>query len=138
MNICLCEKLKSISNIEQDITLVTLWRPFKFCMIMMLNNAENAKYLGVSIDSRLSFNNHIDNVAKKANSIRAFIYLGQPSYVHSRSGLKHLPPTQKAPVGIFLISMNPHWKECSTKSIDRTSSVTSMLQQLKYVTGEEG
>ena len=31
------------------------------------------KYLGVTIDSKLNFNNHIDSVAKKANGTRAFL-----------------------------------------------------------------
>ena len=40
--------------------------------------------------------------AKKKKS--GLLYLEQPSYVHSRSGLKHL---HKAPVEIFLFSMGP-------------------------------
>ena len=32
-----------------------------------------AKYLGVSIDSGLRFNQHVDNVCKKANSVLGFI-----------------------------------------------------------------
>ena len=32
-----------------------------------------AKYLGVSIDSELRFNQHVDNVCKKANSVLGFI-----------------------------------------------------------------
>ena len=32
-----------------------------------------AKYLGVSIDSKLSFNQHVDNVCKKENSVLSFV-----------------------------------------------------------------
>jgi len=38
-----------------------------------LELVESAKYLGVTIDSKLNFNNHIDSVAKKANGTRAFL-----------------------------------------------------------------
>ena len=32
-----------------------------------------AKYLGVSIDSKLCFNQHVDNVCKKGNSVLGFV-----------------------------------------------------------------
>ena len=32
-----------------------------------------AKYLGVSIDSKLSFNRHVDNVCKKVNAVLGFV-----------------------------------------------------------------
>ena len=38
-----------------------------------LTVVECAKYLGVSIDSKLCFNQHIDNVCKKANSMLGFV-----------------------------------------------------------------
>ena len=34
---------------------------------------DTAKYLGVTMESKLNINNHIDSVAKKANSTRAFL-----------------------------------------------------------------
>ena len=40
---------------------------------LTLELVESAKYLGVTIDSKLNFNNHIDSVAKKANGTRAFM-----------------------------------------------------------------
>ena len=39
-----------------------------------LNTVNSAKYLGVNIDTKLNFNNHIDTVCKKANSVRAFVH----------------------------------------------------------------
>ena len=38
-----------------------------------LEAVDAAKYLGVTIDSKLSFNSHIDSVCKKANGTRAFL-----------------------------------------------------------------
>ena len=38
-----------------------------------LTTVECAKYLGVSIDSKLSFNQHVDNVCKKANAVLGFV-----------------------------------------------------------------
>ena len=38
-----------------------------------LTMVERAKYLGVSIDSKLSFNQHMDNVCKKTNSVLSFV-----------------------------------------------------------------
>ena len=38
-----------------------------------LTTVTNTKYLGVTLDSTLSFNRHIDATCKKANSILSFI-----------------------------------------------------------------
>jgi len=38
-----------------------------------LELVDSAMYLGVTIDSKLNFNNHIDSVAKKANGTRAVL-----------------------------------------------------------------
>ena len=38
-----------------------------------LTVVECAKYLGVSIDSKLCFNQNVDNVCKKANSVLGFV-----------------------------------------------------------------
>ena len=39
-----------------------------------LQVVKEAKYLGVTLDSKLSFNAHINNIAKKANNTRAFVH----------------------------------------------------------------
>jgi len=38
-----------------------------------LRLVSSAKYLGYSLDSKLTFNEHINNVTHKANSTRAFV-----------------------------------------------------------------
>ena len=38
-----------------------------------LKMSESAKYLGVEIDSKLSFNQHINNTSKKAYSLLGFL-----------------------------------------------------------------
>ncbi len=39
----------------------------------ILNTADHAKYLGVTIQSKLNWRPHVDNVCKKANSTRGFL-----------------------------------------------------------------
>ena len=39
----------------------------------VLEVVDSGKYLGVQLDSKLSFNTHIDAVTKKANSVKAFL-----------------------------------------------------------------
>jgi hypothetical protein len=38
-----------------------------------LEEVTSAKYLGLNVDNKLNFNNHVDITAKKANSTRAFL-----------------------------------------------------------------
>ena len=38
-----------------------------------LKNVKNSKYLGLSIDGKLTWNSHIDMICKKANAARAFL-----------------------------------------------------------------
>ena len=106
-----------------------------------------AKYLGVSIDSQLSFNYHIDNVAKKANSIRAFISRTTklcPIQVRAEAYTTYVRSLLKYSSSVW----NPHTQRninkleavqhraarVVLKDYDRTSRVTSMLQQLTWNT----
>ena len=38
-----------------------------------LETVKAAKYLGLTIDYNLNFNNHVNNICKKANSTQAFM-----------------------------------------------------------------
>ena len=40
----------------------------------LISSTENAKYLGITINDKLSWNNHIDNIQKKANNSLNFIH----------------------------------------------------------------
>ena len=102
-----------------------------------------AKYLGVTIDNTLSWNNHIDTDTKKANQNTAFLLYvklskgcqGQLQQVHSLST-----------TGIYFDGMGPCNKNkhsqsgvlqrraarCCFNDYRRTSSVTSVLQELGW------
>ena len=114
----------------------------------ILSVVSAAKYLGVSIDSQ-SFNHHIDNVAKKANSIRAFISRTTKLYLLQVRAETYTTYVYVRPLLEYSSSVwNPHtqWNikklgavqrraaRAVLKDYDRTSSVTSMLQQLKWNT----
>ena len=46
----------------------------------VLNLVPSAKYLGITIDSKLTFNEHVDNICKKANSTCVFISRNTKKY----------------------------------------------------------
>jgi len=62
-----CEVLRITLNMKRIITGTYLIHG------KVLNLVPSAKYLGITIDSKLTFNEHVDNICKKANSTRAFI-----------------------------------------------------------------
>ena len=62
-----CEVLRITLNTNRIITGTYLIH----CKV--LNLVPSAKYLGITIDSKLMFNEHVDNICKKANTTRAFI-----------------------------------------------------------------
>jgi len=39
-----------------------------------VNAVSSAKYLGLTIHTKLNYNKHVNNISKKANSSRAFIH----------------------------------------------------------------
>ena len=105
-----------------------------------------AKYQGVSIDSRLSFNHHIDYVAKKSDSISIISRTTKlcPLLVRAEAYTTYVKPLWEYSSSVW----NPHTQRninkleavqrraarAVLKDYDRTSSVTSMLQQLKWNT----
>ncbi len=115
-----------------------------------LNTVPAAKYLGVTLDSKLTFNQHIAATSKKANSTRAFVtrttkfcprkvrdeayktfvrpsleYASTVWSPHTDKNIKKLEAVQRRAARSV---MNDH---------DRTSSVTAMLHRLKWETLEE-
>lgn len=110
-----------------------------------LELVDAAKYLGVYLDSKLSFNTHVDAVTKKANSTRAFLSrnlshcsrnIKETSYKtfvrpmveyaatawdpHTQRNVKKIEQTQRSAARFV------------TGNYKRTSSVTDMVQDLQW------
>ena len=62
-----CEVLRITLNTKRIITGTYLIHG------KVLNLVPSAKYLGITIDSKLTFNEQVDNICKKANATRAII-----------------------------------------------------------------
>jgi hypothetical protein len=115
-----------------------------------LENVETAKYLGVSMDKSLTWNQHIADTARKANGVKAFLQrnMNQCPRKTKASCYEHL-------VRPILEYANTIWDPWTKNNIDkieavqrrsarfvlnnysRHSSVTSMLEELKWPTLEE-
>ena len=115
-----------------------------------LEVVSSAKYLGVTLDTKLNFNRHIDAISKKANGTRAFFSRNLP---HSNRKIKEAvyttfirPTTEYAST-----AWDPH-TEKNCKKLEQVqrgaaryvmgdysyrSSVTPMLHQLGWSTLEE-
>lgn len=114
-----------------------------------LQTVKHAKYLGVTISSDLSWNKHVDNTAKKATTILSLNFL--------KRNLHSCPSTVKEKCYKALVrpimeyascAWDPHTQRNISKlemvqrraarfvkgDYDRTSSVTSMLADLKWNT----
>ena len=111
----------------------------------VLQPVSSAKYLGVALDSKLTFNSHIDNITKKANATRAFIARTTkfcPRQVRADSYTTYVRPLLEYASAVW----NPHTDKniapleavqrraarSVTKDYRRTSSVTAMLTQLEW------
>ena len=116
----------------------------------ILEVVDSAKYLGLSIHKSLKWNNHINQVTKKASSILAFL----------RRNLHHCPRPTKSLYYLTLIRplteysaviWDPHTAENIRKlemiqrttarmvyaDYQTTSSVSTMLNQLQWTTLQE-
>lgn len=110
-----------------------------------LETVKSAKYLGLNIDSKLTFNNHVDTIAKKANKTRAFIARTTkrcPQQVKAEAYKTYVRPLLEYSASVW----DPHTQNSiqqleavqrrAARSVlnnhDKTSSVTAMLQELKW------
>ena len=116
----------------------------------ILETVKSAKYLGVHLDSKLSFNTHIDNITKRANRTRAFF---SRNLCHTSMKVKEaIYTTFIRPTAEYAAtSWDPHTLR-NTKKIEqiqrssarfvmgdyqRSSSVSSMIDRLGWATLEE-
>ena len=116
----------------------------------ILEQVHCAKYLGIYIDSKLSFSAHVDAIGKKTSSTRAFLARNIPRccrkaklmayttyirpIVEYASPVWH-PDTKRNTNKIEMVQ-----RRCAryaTGNLDRTSSVTSLLNNLSWPTLEE-
>ena len=110
-----------------------------------LEEVNSAKYLGVHIDKKLSFNTHIDATVKKANSVCAYLHrnfrhcnhrIKQATYcTYVRPVVEYAatacdPHTQKNVNKIVMVQRRS--ARYVTGDYNRTSSVTAMLGKLKW------
>jgi hypothetical protein len=84
-----------------------------------LKTVSEAKYLGVTLDSKLTFNTHIDNICKKANRTRAFVHRN----------------TKNCPRGIKIAAYNtlvrPQLEYCSTVWSPHTACNINKIQAIQ-------
>ena len=111
----------------------------------ILKRVKNTKYLGVTIDHKLSWNTHIDNITKKANSTRAFLQRNTkscPVNIKAKCYTTYVRPTLEYASTVW----DPHTAKSRAKleavqrrsaryvfsDFDRYHSVTAMLTRLKW------
>ena len=116
----------------------------------ILEQVNCTKYLGIYIDSKLAFNTHVDTIVKKANSTRAFLARNisrRCRKVKQMAYTTYIRPTVEYASPVW----DPHTKRNTNKieivqrrcaryvtgNLDRTSSVTSLLNYLSWPTLEE-
>ena len=112
-----------------------------------LKQVKNTKYLGVTIDNKLSWNDHINKVTKKANSTRAFLQRNTsmcPRHIKARCYETYVrpqleyastvwdPPTRKNVSK--LESVQRRAARYVHKKFDYRERVTPMLDELEWPT----
>ena len=116
----------------------------------ILEQVNCAKYLGIYIDSKLTFNTHVDAIVKKVNSTRAFLARNIPRCcrkVKQMAYTTYIRPTVECASPVW----DPHTKRNTNKieMVQRrcaryatgnfcgTINVTSLLNSLSWPTLEE-
>ena len=104
----------------------------------ILEQVNCAKYLGIYIDSKLAINTHVDAIVKKANSTRAFLARNIPRCCRKVKQMvytTYIRPTVEYTSPVW----DPHTNRNTNKieMVQRTSSVTSLLNCLSWPTLEE-
>ena len=122
--------------------------PLRHCYYIReepITPVHHGKYLGVVIDERLSFNEHVEMIANKANAVKAFLqrnisscpqmvketcYKSMIRPILEYSSTVWSPYTNK---NITLLeSVQRRAARFVTNTYDRMSSVTSLLQELGW------
>ena len=111
----------------------------------VLEKVESAKYLGVHIDSKLTFNAHINNIIKKVNSTRAFLgrnfsnwsrRIKEATYTtFVRPTVEYASPVWDPHTGKNIKRLEQVQRNCAryvTGDFKRESSVTAMIQNLQW------
>ena len=117
----------------------------------LIKAATHVKYLGVTIDEHLSFNEHVNRIAHKANTLKAFLQRNIKSYplqvkencykITMRPIMEYactvwLPYTKKSIQ--ILEALQRRAARFVKNDYSNFSSVTAMLQDLEWPTLEEG
>ena len=114
-----------------------------------LNVVNKSKYLGVTISSKLNWNDHVNNITKKANATRGFLQRnlrGAPAAAKCQAYQTFVRPTLEYASSVW----DPHTQILKTKlesvqrkaarwvsnDWDRRSSVTTMVEKLQWQTLE--
>ena len=116
----------------------------------LISSTENAKYLGITINDKLSWNNHIDTIQKKANNSLNFIhrnFKNCSSHVKEKLYKAYVRPCLEFSSSAW----DPHTKRnidklewvqrraarVVNKNFSREASVTDMLRTLNWIPLQE-
>jgi hypothetical protein len=115
-----------------------------------LETVSSAKYLGLTIDSKLTFNPHINNIVKKANSTRAFMARSTmfcPRKVKTEAFTTFVRPTLEYASAVWdpatatniqrIEAIQRRAAKSATRGKHQPASVSAIVTQLGWQTLEE-
>ncbi|GBO35862.1 putative RNA-directed DNA polymerase from transposon X-element [Araneus ventricosus] len=90
-----------------------------------INWSKETKYLGVTLDSRLTYEKHITNINKKARSAKAKIYplIGK----NSKLSLKNKLLLYKTILGPIMSYVSPVWGAAAKSHIQKLESIQNII-----------